>query len=341
MISCNNDVETGGQDQNLRDDLIQVSPTINKITGLTRSPYVEETPNKVFSANIFISTTQGDYTSLWNKGTGETEAGWNQENAFGFMKDVKWPDVVDSGHKLYFSAISPKGSALLASGKGVEAKLDGKTDWMYANEVSVDSKEKVKLSFHHTQVLCKLYVHAEDSTAYRDWGAMKSIELDGVQYKDEASLDLPYDLLTVTFGTSPEFTLSGKKAALPLYGLTNKVPEGYEDTAAGGFVIPVDKEKSAGYVLIPTSNVTPATGADYTTLNQIRFKLTSDNYDDANTDKEQKAREALIDLSKAQNNQGGSAIYIRLTLQAKGRIQFDSTSIDGWGDVEDVPGTVG
>ncbi|MDR0891066.1 MAG: hypothetical protein LBN24_00415 [Mediterranea sp.] len=344
ISSCSKSIEMTGERNGVSDNQILVSPTISKISGLTRSPYIETSPNKDFTADILISEAQGEYTTLWN--TGNTAAGnpAKDGSTFGFTGNtVKWPNVVSQKAPLYFTGLSPAKGFTIAStdGKSATATIDGKTDFMYTNEVKKEDKTAVQMNFSHTLMLCKLYVRAESQQAIDDWGKLTDIKLTGVQYDNETAYGQIAKTLTVNFGSTAKFTLADKTLpTLPLFAITNTVPETYTDVAFSSLVPKMDMDQVAGYVMVPVSNASPtvATDPDDSHLSKIQFELTSDKY---NGTGEEAPRIAEIDLSKATYRTSGSAIYVRLLLQAHGRISFDQTTIDGWGDAQDVPGKVG
>ncbi|MCM1249812.1 MAG: fimbrillin family protein [Alistipes sp.] len=151
----------------------------------TRTPF--ENPisaTNLFTAQVLVSLTSGDYSTLWNDADDQMEF-TNSTDSIGFKTTASYYPA--DGSTVYLSGFYPStGWTESPDGKRsyVNYSIDGKTDVMAAKEVSGDKAKAQdedelapKLEFEHLLTQLVVKVEAADSAAYKAWGEITDMYL--------------------------------------------------------------------------------------------------------------------------------------------------------------------
>ncbi|MDR0891572.1 MAG: fimbrillin family protein [Mediterranea sp.] len=343
FTACNS-VEHEVTEVQQKDSYIRISTTVGELEGIkTRAPFLNEPSAKnKLTANIFISKTQSDYSTLWN--TGKTAAEFTSATGPGFgtkpEQQVLWP--ADKTEKLYFIGTSPQnGFSVLSTDNNIlTAKANGCTDFLYTGAETAHSKQEktVQLNFKHAQVLCRLYIQAENQQAIDDWGGqLVTAQVLKVNYQDAtASNNVSIPKILKLSAKDGKISLEedpSDNTFYTFYGINNeKVQEAFLDTKHGNIAISADKQSVVGYLMLPV-------GTD--ALNQLKslqIQLASKTFKEVSGEKTPKI--AQIDLT-TKNAVAGSALNINLKLKKEGTIEFEGVTVTEWENVQDANGEIG
>lgn len=265
LASCSKDNETPAPTT----DPNEITLVSNTVGVETKAPI--EAGELTGIARVLASETQGNYSTLFTGRTQEntyinfvgttTEKGFVESDGT-TLAPAYYKDATSS---VYLFGLYPKEWAL--SGSNYECTFDGKTDVMFAPEISVTkstTKEDRNLTFKHLLTLLEVKAKLSEGTA-DSWGSITSISLQDAKNKVSiANSALPNQAAAIT-----GFSYSGT-AKIPFY--VWEASGSYSETALSNATMPENDTKiNLAYVLCAPVEADGATVEEYT-LNIVTTK---------------------------------------------------------------------
>ncbi|MDR0962139.1 MAG: hypothetical protein LBM62_06250 [Mediterranea sp.] len=275
----------GTEDRDVPPTPILVNANTTSPGGQTRAPWdgneTTLSTTKKYDAYVLVSETNGDYTTLY------TDDDDNQHNRVIWTDDIatRFSDASGAITDYYYSidetiylvGLYPYTTATTGGGWAqatagtvtatttAKGTFDGKTDLMYAHQVSANQDTSPTLTFDHLGTLLQFYLKAEDEAAVAEWGNITSITLTGMAGGMKNTTTVTFADATTSYGGTP--------TSMPVYGATySSSAYSYTDVAYTGKDYELTTTATCqAYTIVPPVTSDAATGtAEYTlTINTV------------------------------------------------------------------------